>query len=657
MADTSFLKSRGEWLFMLAFSLCFALLPVASDLLTMATVPPDKVYVSANDMNRMVGDRYYYQALVRAVLDYGPFRGNPSAPERLDAPMIEHIRFLAQSLAALPGLVTGDIRLVYVAGMALSGALYFLLPYLLGRFFGLGRGASLGCAAVTYYYQQYWSSLIPAGPLQMPGHGLGEWLWGVFSALPRYRIFYDDVYALDYVGSVMRYVNLAHSGPILLGLTGVIAVFTVRRRLAVAALATLALCLTAVTYTTNLPVVFLIAGFAGLILFFQGERRHAGKFFLVILLALLVLAGSGFPWLLQRTYASDVLWTHIFRNDVIKVVDAPAVVLLIGIVVNKYTVCGALMLWLTRRYRREAFVAVAAIVAAGCAMATLLVVDAPRVQELNRLFARGIDLPWTWALALALAAGWENGVRPRIARTRPLVAGLAGLALLAALLAPPAAGLVRLGLQSFRGETNMIGRDAWDALQWLRRNAAKGAMTASLDWSDITFVPIYTHAGNYAGHFVLDGRTPEEELKRYAAVWKLLELPRSQWQARVSQTVESANLLNKASVGPGLYRPPLVDAWTFASSQIALGLLYWPYLKQAEGVPYSDDALHTAPGFVRYAMEVFDAADVEAARRDIEFLLVSGLESSLPHVVPQGFSEVFSNGSHKIYRHERQRTP
>jgi hypothetical protein len=195
----------------------------------------------------------------------------------------------------------------------------------------------------------------------------------------------------------------------------------------------------------------------------------------------------------------------------------------------------------------------------------------------------------------------------------------------------------------------------WQALKWIDKNVAAGTTVAALDWDDITFIPIYTHAKLAVDNMIVGGRSPADEMKRYAAVWKILGLDESQLRQRIANSTRAAQR-RLTQTPQSLRSPPLVaDPEMYASGQIAEALIYWPYVKTVQGLTVVDANNVVTTDFVEWAMSLYRVSDPVASVKDlgIEYLVLSGAERSLPVSFGVLTKLVFENATHRILRIEK----
>jgi hypothetical protein len=151
---------------------------------------------------------------------------------------------------------------------------------------------------------------------------------------------------------------------------------------------------------------------------------------------------------------------------------------------------------------------------------------------------------------------------------------------------------------------------------------------------------------------IIGGRSPADEIKRYAAVWKILGLDQAVLRQRISGSTQAA--MHRLSLSPDQLRsPPLAaDEETYASGQIAEALVYWPYVKSVEGILVADASSVPTEAFVDWAMSFYRSADPAQSVHDlkIEYVVLSGAERSLPVSFALPAKLVFESATHRIFR-------
>jgi hypothetical protein len=107
-------------------------------------------------------------------------------------------------------------------------------------------------------------------------------------------------------------------------------------------------------------------------------------------------------------------------------------------------------------------------------------------------------------------------------------------------------------------------------------------------------------------------------------------------------------------VAANLRHPPLNNPDEYASSELAAGLFYWPYLPTIGNIRIAtDDDMKTNPALVAYVDQIFDQIFPDEIRRrlNIEYLLLdSATALNSRTTLPPGSRLVFQNAARSIYR-------
>lgn len=109
------------------------------------------VWSPLHSQNYRFGDLYYYGAWLKEVLESGIPAYSPTAGELYGQPLIETWRFLALALAALPGLIISDMRVLIVFDYGFSAALFFSTAYLFSYWHTRNHGISLFAGIAVFF--------------------------------------------------------------------------------------------------------------------------------------------------------------------------------------------------------------------------------------------------------------------------------------------------------------------------------------------------------------------------------------------------------------------------------------------------------------------------------------------------------------------------
>lgn len=631
-------------------------LVIAPDVLPALVGRAGMVWTPINSPLYRYGDSYYYSAWVAETVRHGIPPFSPSAAELAGRPLLETLRWLPLAVAAIPGVFIEDFRVVYVVDYALTATILFGIPFLMAwTLFRSVWGGVVSGIVVLFLAGEWWGRLPVAPGFGAPASIL-QWLIAGFNVLSRHA-FTNFFNMVEYEGDPgsFRYINNSISAPILLLYTyGTFLLYRGARRMWLTGIAVaIASPLMAFSYPSRTLVAYaILSGFAGLA-FFEGRKRAAIALSAILALTVIVLLFAGYPGYARRVFAANELWNNIFRQDRIALVDRSIGAMAMIVFVNKYMITFLIsigLVWEKRDLR--GLVAVVGLIS--CAFACVGLFDTPLLWD--RFLGRGIDQIWLTCVMLALTSasplvGEALKNRALLARSWQVV----GAVVVVGILLIPARGFGEYAIASSRNLTRFMPEGRWEALRWIDEHVASGTTVAALDWDDITFIPIYTHARLAVDNMIIGGRSPADEIRRYAEVWKILGLSPELLRQRVLSSTGAA--MRRLSLTTAELRsPPLVpNAEAYASGQIAEALIYWPYVKTVEGITVADASNAPTAEFVDWAMSFYQVADpkLNVGALGIEYVVLSGAENSLPVFFAAPARLVFANATHRIFRLSR----
>ena len=607
------------------FGLLFCLsLTLAPDLLPALLGHDGYVWTPVNSPLYRHSDMYYYAAWVAEGIQNGFPPNSPSATELGSKPLLETIRWFPLAVAALPSLVFSDIRTVFVLDYAFTACMFFGIPfYLSHRFTKNPRGSVLIGVLVLFYAGLF---------------------WGIFGGL-KVLLTLSDSEELN----AFRYIHISVSGPILMAYVSLCHVIYARIRpsyVLAGALLLLSLCM-AFSYPSHTFIAYAaLSGYAGLA-YLRGHKQAAACLLTIGLIAASVLLFGGYVGYVRQTFADNELWNNIFSNEGLTLVQRPYSTMARMALVNRYTVTLSLAIWLAWKNRelRDMALLFGGI---GCVLILSTLFDMPQLS--TRFLTRGIDHLWLTVFAIASLWSWQERLKPWLLAAKAVrLVQFLQVTIFASILTAPAIGFGSYALASAKNLTRFMPEGRWEALDWINKNLQKRATVAALDWDDIAFIPIYTPANLVVNNMIIGGRGPADELKRYVALWKILGFPRNELEKRLTAMVDAASQLRNAPA-EDINHPPLLEPRTYASSQIAAAVLYWPYVQKVGSIDIAEGG-QTAVPFVNWAMTLYDELDTKAAVKDYPFSIVmlSGVELNLPLKAQIPLVQVFKNKTHTIY--------
>lgn len=629
-----------------AFGACLCMiLVVAPDLLPAYFVREGFVWSPINSQQFRIGDAYYYAAWVAEVLRSGVPPESPSAAELSGQPLLEAVRWFPLAVAALPGFVTNDFRVVYIVNFAATAIVIFGVPFLMAwRTMRSAWGGFFAGVALLFFIGQWWS-LLPLAPGVGSPSSVIDWLTVVYHSVTQYAFgAFFNIYESEALQGSFRYINNSVSAPLLLiYVFGCFELYRANRiNWPMILLISIMSPLMAFSYPSRTIVAYFVLGGLAAFAMCRRYKVQATTLVLIGVGTLLLLFAGGYFRYVQRVFAANELWNNIFEVQSRKLVDRPFLEMLSIAFLNKYILSFGLSLVLVWRYRclRDLTIVVGVL---ACALACTALFDMSLLWP--RFLDRGIDHVWFMCLLLSIVAGWKSFVLPNVPRVGSAVAAVFVLFVIAV----PAYGFGTYAFASSQNLTRQVSIGRWDAIQWIKKNVHPGTPVTALDWTDIAFIPIYTSAKLVVDNMIIGGRSPEEEVRRYVASWRLLSLSRSALESRLTLMVPET--LRRRSLKVANFRsPPLTSAEQFAASQLAEAVVYWPYVSTIRGTAVADGANQTNSKFVEWALSLYDKTDeADLDWLQAKYVVISGAEAELGAKPPNRFKLVFATPSHRIY--------
>jgi hypothetical protein len=637
------------WIFGSLFCIVVSIAPEAVPRLV---GKPGYTWTPFNSSNYRVGDFYYYAPWVRQIIRGELPLRPPTAGEETIGSTVENVRSAPYFVAALPGLLLSDFRNVLVADIALSAALFFLAFYVIALTFLQRPWPAFTAAILAYFYSGVWQAVghnVQFLSLFGRPSSIGSWLdYSLVGATARFRVLLDPT-EYDYISDAFRFMNLSISGP-LLTLQLLLALLLFMRFSWPRAAGLFGLSLTLAFSYPSHPVVGYIAMIClAAAAFVERSSREFAALTATGCAVIAVLLAVDYPDVVRRAMQSTAMLQSMYLSNGIKLAPISVASLADTIVLNKYflTTIMLAVLFFTDRRRRVAIVAIGASVTI-VSWVTLL--HPPELWQ--RFLARGIEIPW----GAFVAAGFvQLFLLTKLALSASRVKAavqIFGVAATVALCAVPALGFARFALRNEHNLTRFIPEDRWATYSWIATHLPARAAVATLDWDDMAFLPMYTDVSLAVGHADLSGRTPEQQLRRFVGLWKLLGRSRDQLGQLVATSIPA--LVRRYSIGD-LRHPPLNTEEEYACSEFAAGLLYWPYLKSVDGIQIADNSMtSTNPDLVSHILGLYDQVDAMEFRRraNISYILVPPGQLDVLTLFPEA-KLVFENTARSLYRIEK----
>jgi len=603
---------------------------------------PDHVWTLFNSANHRAGDMYYYASMLQQVL-LG--RIPPHPPNAIiDSASPENFRWVSYVIAALPGLLTSDTRIIHLFAFALPSALSMAIGIAFSLYFTDRLWAAFMAAFVTTFFLQVWSALA-VYPSGMSPEALLSWIAQVDSSVRVSLKFITNIYELDQY-EMLRFVVPSISYMLLASFAFVLVLLDRHKGWPIATASTAFAILLAFSYPPHtLAAYLLLVSFAVANLV---TRDWAGlKIFVAVgLTTIVALLIARVPQVLVQGFGGETFISSVYGQHSLKLQAVSPGVAMTHLLLNKYTISFAGVIyasWHLPALRRAITVIGGVVLAFSCSL--LL---EPSIY--SKFLERGIDHLWLLLISIvfwnALARRTEvlssiprNGLRAAITTVLVLIA---------------ATGFWNLFTVNKMDARHFIPSGQWEAYEWLSRNAP-GETIAALNWDDIEFIAVYYGNLNCVfGPADLANSKPELGMLRYVSTWKDLGLKREQLEKWVSR---SAKAEFDRIQGFLAHRPtPFLDVDDFAASRIVSALVYYPYIDRFNGAPIAiadPKGWQTAPAFIDNVLQMFDQAPAGGylSAVGVKYLLLSNDERQLLNKDRlKDYEVIFQSGERSVLR-------
>lgn len=643
-------RNSRPYFVVLVFCCVTALLPeLAPALITRDGM----VWSPVRSVNYHPGDLYYYAAYVGEVIQNGLPVYSPSAAELSGRPVIETWRVVPLVLGALPSLVTEDIRLVLVIDYLFSVFLFFSLPYLVARKFIDNRWAAAGVGLATFFLTDPMWANLPIHP-----NGLSDalrWTGRLFVYAGNNLASLTTIGEYDFYGSTFRFVNLSLSAPILLFyffavLSLHLAEQNSRGRTIWLSVLALLSPVMAFSYPSHSLISYGLLGAFAIVNFWRGDRSKALAFASIAMGTLLMLLSIGYFTILSDTLNNSELWKNIFAGEKF-VLRQRTFSFIAGVVLNKYLLTFIIMLLLARGNEKLQHV-LYAIGIVGLPLSMVCLLDTPQLW--SRFLGRGIDHIWFMFIAVCAAFAVERVRLGSIANKsvwyRRAVVGSATV-VVAIAAALPAYVFSRLAAHNVSGVSRYLPAERVEGYKWIDKHLSRNATVATLNWEDITLLPIYSSATLVVGHSVLDGRSPIEELRRFVESWRFFGRSRNDLSALME--IAPGAIRDQHQLAYRGAKVPFLGELEFDGAQFMEGVLYWPYVTKVGEVPIVEtdpNARTVSPEFEQLVLRLFDATEPESflSRYSVQAIVVDARDFSAQRHMTE-YVELFRNSELVIY--------
>lgn len=564
------------------------------------------VWSPVHSQNYRLGDLYYYGAWLKEVLDAGLPAYSPSAGELSGQPLIETWRFLGLALGAIPGYLVSDMRFVILIDYGLSAALFFTIGYLFTLM--LARSHWLGLLtgiSVLFLTDRLW---VPVGGYA--GNILGFWRIpaSMFSLVIHYFSNIQAVIDYDLIGSTFRFINISLSGPIIL-LYYLIATLAYKKcNIKIFVILCLITPLMAFAYPSHMLIGNgLIAAYA-LISLYRRNWKGVVAFASIEALNLVFLETIKYRQMLRSLLDNSQLWNNLFASEKMVLVNHDIAFLVSIVLTGKYLLSFLLMLFLTRKnqFLRDVVVGTGLI---AVPLSGIYLFNMPQLS--TRFLSRGMDHPWFMLMTVVvLSALYEKIKNSNMAGNMRYTAENFYRWTLKGALAVVFAIIISFSGYAFghiashtsTNNSRFIPGETMNAYRWIDKNLPPKAEVATLDWEDITLLPVFTKVNLVVGHNVIDGRSLEDELKRYLALWKFIGLGRQEFERILERGPRAMRSLCTVSA---YERVPVLSDEDFNAAQFMNGILYWPHINKMNNMTIVNGRDMT-PEFKHLVLNVYD---------------------------------------------------
>lgn len=570
-------------------------------------------WTPVHSQNYHMGDLYYYGAWLREAIETGIPIYSPTAGELAGQPLIETLRSLGIILAALPGYVIPDIRWVIVFDYAFSSALFYSIAFSFA--YGYTRNPWIGFGtglAVLFMTDRFWVTIPTHADTLSNVAGWVVSSYQVLVASLKYTLVFEEY---DLYGSTFRFINISFSAPILLFYYLMVTLTYTRTDFKTIVILAAISPLMAFTYPSHTIIAYGLLIVFSIIAMYRRNKKASIIFVSIGVFTILVLDILKYRQMMLDLYNNSQLWNNIFASEKLVLLHNDIYSVLAVIIFNKYLITCALMIYLSRhRYQIRDIVVATSIIAVPLSYIHLF--DMPQLWA--RFLGRGIDHIWMMLIVVVLGdALFHTTVKLQSLNEKYKTRRLLYLLMmrgvvfvsLAMLVLLPGIGFAHLAKNNSVNGSRFIPNATMDFYRWINTAIPSKSEIATLDWEDITLLPIFTNVNLVIGHSLIDGRNPADELERFISAWKFLGYNRLQFEQLIEIGPEATHALFQAR--PSTHALPYLSNIQFSASQFMMGILYWPYVKKIGGIQIvgSGDWGEITPDFKNYALDIFDRTE------------------------------------------------
>lgn len=586
----------------LVFSVALVILP---EVLAAIRTPEGFVWSPIHSQNYRLGDLYYYGSWLKEVLDTGLPAYSPSAGELAGQPLIETWRSVGLAIAAVPGILIKDIRYLIVFDYGLSAALFFTSGYFFAL--ALSRNHWIACLtgiSVLFLTDRLW---VPAGPYSATILGVWQVPASFFSLIIHYFRDIRTVADYDIFGSTFRFINMSFSAPVLLFYYLFATLAYIKSSMKMFFVLFIMSPVMAFTYPSHTVIAYALLFMYAVLSLARRNFRTGILFTSVGAATLIFLEIIRYRQLFRRLLETSQLWNNIFASEKMVLISGDVGTLFSIILTGKYLLSFLILYFLTRtKPALRDVVIVTGIIA--IFLSGIYLFTMPQLS--TRFLGRGIDYLWFMLMiVVALVTLYDkiqaSDITANAMHARVIYRWMyksAALVVFVAIVSFSGYAFGSIALKTSTNNSRYISQETMKTYTWIDQNLPPKSEVASLDWEDITLLPVFTKANLVVGHSVIDGRSLDDELDRYLATWKFVGLGRREFE----ETLDRGPMAMKSLCAGSAYkRVPVLSNDDFNAAQFMNGVLYWPHIKQMNNILIVRDQGIT-PEFKNWMLEIYD---------------------------------------------------
>lgn len=485
--------------------------------------------------DHMPSDEYYSYEIFSQVLHAGRLPLTEGiAYETL--PAWENKRLAIHSLSALLTLGFDDIRLAFAAFLILVGTLFFIVPMGVAYFVTGSATSGLLPALLFLVWPNVWSGLMGKFEAFLINGDIDKWLARLSYIIEKTYSLQLNMIKPEYVAQTFRMPFPGVAYLLLLAFFGLCIAnfrkFTAPRVLSLAAASIVML----YSYqpAAILTCIFLFS-WCVLCLFCKNFTK-AFAFALVGLVALCFMAATGYV----QSITAD-LNTHAVGKTLLSGQTAQLqLVDYVNVILNRYTLLGAVLLFCCRQHRTLAHSFGALLITAVTVKFIPILGLLPATFN-SRLEQRALDPVFLFFCGLAVCFLWQK-LTHRLKEPKAGKAAVAGAGFVAAFYLFSAFTFTSMFNQSARANLFAMPKSQHEMLAWVENNTTLDTVVATEFWIDVDYVKIYTGRETSFSSIMTSGLTPEQEMLSYLATMRALGVKEAEIQTQAVGTLDASNV-------------------------------------------------------------------------------------------------------------------